>query len=83
MTIERMECTCSACPTQYDIYLTDGRNVYLRYRWGHLRIELEGEVIYEWDHPGEKDEHGINYDGSMELREVVSHLAKAGIYTFD
>ena len=76
MVIEKMECTCSACPTQYDIYLKDGRNIYFRYRFGSLRIELEGKVIYTWNSED-------RWDGSLELHEVVSHLAKAGIFAFD
>jgi hypothetical protein len=36
----RVEMTCAACPTQYDIFLADGRYVYFRYRSQHWSLEL-------------------------------------------
>lgn len=45
------ECTCFACPEQYDVYDSDGTQVgYVRLRWGWLRCEYPevfGETIYE------------------------------------
>lgn len=32
--------TCSACPTQYDFFLEDGRYIYFRYRWGTWEMRL-------------------------------------------
>lgn len=72
MTIKTIECTSKAYPTQYDIYLDDGRYVYFRYRSGRLYIQLEGKPIYEWysdDPKGSKMSHD----------EVLKHLKLAGI----
>jgi len=33
--------TCESCPAQWDGVTEDGRQVYIRYRWGHLSIEVE------------------------------------------
>lgn len=44
------DCTCGACPEQYDVYDSEGKQVgYVRLRWGWLRCEYPevfGEVIY-------------------------------------
>lgn len=32
--------TCSACPSQWDIYTTNGKYIYARYRWGGLTLTL-------------------------------------------
>lgn len=36
-------CTCEYCPTQYEIKLSDGRELYFRYRWENLSITLVNE----------------------------------------
>lgn len=44
------ECTCFACPEQYDVYDDNGCMVgYVRLRWGYLRCDypdVGGERIY-------------------------------------
>ena len=30
--------TCFACPSQWEATLSDGRMLYIRYRWGHLGV---------------------------------------------
>jgi len=37
-TIRQIECTCSACPTQYEGILDNGKMFYFRFRWGELSI---------------------------------------------
>lgn len=32
--------TCSACPSQWEGELSDGRTFYGRYRWGHLSLGI-------------------------------------------
>lgn len=32
--------TCSACPSQWDIYTDEGEYIYARYRWGRLTVTL-------------------------------------------
>jgi len=32
--------TCSACPSQWEGKLADGRWLYVRYRWGNLRVGI-------------------------------------------
>jgi hypothetical protein len=32
--------TCGACPSQWEGRLSDGRFIYVRYRWGYLSIRV-------------------------------------------
>jgi hypothetical protein len=34
--------TCDACPSQWEGTLEDGREIYVRYRWGILHIGVGG-----------------------------------------
>ena len=44
------DCTCGACPEQYDVYDSEGKQVgYVRLRWGILYCkypDVDGERIY-------------------------------------
>ena len=49
--------TCTACPAQWEGKLSDGQDIYIRYRWGHLDARigptldeaiLSGGTIFEW-----------------------------------
>ena len=35
--------TCEACPSQWEGTLDDGRNFYIRYRWGYLSLRFSEE----------------------------------------
>jgi hypothetical protein len=41
--------TCSACPSQWEAVSELGQEVYIRYRWGTLRVDLDGEPFFETD----------------------------------
>jgi hypothetical protein len=40
LVIVSLKQTCSACPSQWDAQTSDGRYVYIRYRWGMLRVDI-------------------------------------------
>ena len=40
MILAELEMTCEACPSQWEGKLTDGRYVYVRYRWGVLQVGI-------------------------------------------
>lgn len=42
--VEIDEKTCSACPTQWEGKLNDGRSFYFRYRWGGARLSVAETV---------------------------------------
>ncbi len=62
--------TCSACPSQWDIYTEDGEYIYARYRWGYLMLTLN-------PFRGEKrlytEQIGGNFDGVLDTLELVEH----------
>lgn len=39
--------TCTACPSQWDAWSTDGKYVYIRYRSGILTVEVSGDKVFE------------------------------------
>jgi len=40
MKIENLECTCGACPSQWEFKTDDNRMAYVRYRWGYLSVRI-------------------------------------------
>jgi hypothetical protein len=70
--------TCSACPSQWEGMTADNRKLYIRYRWGHLTVQIGlqddpnenaavcGEYIYN-------ESVGDDYDGFMTLDELKGH----------
>lgn len=79
-TITKIECTCSACPTQYEGMLDNGKMFYFRFRWGELSISessnpteeiddaIIGTVILE-------DQTNDQWNGSLSPEQVVSYLS--------
>ena len=69
--------TCSACPSQWDGVLDDGRSIYVRYRWGGLSIRVASEVGPEGDAVGGKEIFSGNFgdglDGVMSYEELKTH----------
>ena len=59
--------TCEACPSQWEGTTVDGKEIYVRYRWGTLRIDLDGEPIFQ-------QEIGDNLDGYLDWEEVEDIL---------
>lgn len=72
--IVKLTKTCCACPAQWDAYTDDGKYVYIRYRHGNFRIELNGETIYH-TYPN------LFSDGCMNFEELKS--ITANFLTFD
>lgn len=67
----RLDCTCWACPEQYDAWLGGVRIGYLRLRHGGFAVEYPncgGELVYEAEPEG---------DGRFEDHERERHLAAA------
>jgi hypothetical protein len=59
--INKIKNTCSACLSQWEGTTDDNRNVYARYRWGHLSVCFipSGEEIFDLD-------YGAILDGVMD-----------------
>jgi hypothetical protein len=71
--------TCTACPSQWEGVLEDGRAVYVRYRHGELSVGV-GDGIDEAVRNGSTDEAlyadyvGDGLDGFMDFEELKVHL---------
>ena len=74
--------TCSACPSQWEGHLEDGRMFYIRFRWGGLAVSIS-------DHPtsdvGEAVDGGYIFRGQTndqwngcmttdEMKEIVKDV---------
>ena len=59
--------TCPACPSQWEGATDDGQYVYIRYRWGWLRVEVGNEIVYH-------QRIGGQLDGHMDENELSGHL---------
>ena len=56
ITIKTVARTCEASPAQWDAVTVDNRQVYVRYRWGHLSVRVA-------PNPGDSDAYaGVNGD---------------------
>lgn len=69
---DSLEMTCGACPSQWEGTTEDDEYFYVRYRWGGLRIDINGETIH-------RDTLGDGLDGVCSWEDVVKSAFKAGI----
>jgi hypothetical protein len=60
--------TCSACPSQWSGKTLEGEDVYIRYRHGCLRMDINGNTVYE------ADEVDDDYDSYIDLQEALQHI---------
>ncbi len=56
--------TSEACPAQWEGKTENGQSLYIRFRWGVLRAELDGETVFQGPHGGP-------LDGLIELGAVA------------
>ena len=66
--IKKCIMTCSACPSQWDMWTDKDEYIYIRYRWGHFEASIKevfGEIIKEWDHPSD------SWHGVMSTNEMI------------
>jgi hypothetical protein len=60
----------SYCPTQWDGETTNGEKVYIRYRWGVLTVDIDGEEVFS-------AKAGKEFDGIMgdeEMKELTKPI---------
>jgi hypothetical protein len=71
--------TCTACPSQWEGALEDGRVIYVRYRWGELSVgignDIDEAVQNGWtDGALYGDYIGDGFDGYLDFEELRVHL---------
>lgn len=59
--------TCGGCPSQWDGRTSDGRYVYIRYRWGYLSVSVANVEVFG-------KEVGGSMRGVMDFDELRTHL---------
>ena len=65
--VDNLVKTCSACPSQWEGTTKCGKSIYIRYRWGSLTLDIDGETIYS-------SSKGNSLDGYLddsEMREAL------------
>jgi hypothetical protein len=67
-TIDKIIETCNACPSQWSGRTTENEYLYVRYRWGWLRVEVNDQEILS-------KKCGGPLDGYMDFEELVEHTA--------
>lgn len=76
LKLVRLTQTCGACPSQWDAMTDDGRQVYIRYRWGYLSVCV-GEAGDADEYAGVRgkpfigEQHGDGMDGVMSTEELM------------
>jgi hypothetical protein len=75
VTVDNLECTCDACPTQWEFDTDFGQRGYVRYRFGRLSISLISRVGFGMVELFSKVLNKDNaYDGMVEWDEVVPYV---------
>jgi hypothetical protein len=60
--------TCESCPAQWEGRTDDGSRIYIRYRWGCLQLEVDGERVY-------RRQIGGAFDGALDEDEMKARLS--------
>ena len=81
--IDKLKMTCSACPSQWEGTLSDGREIYIRFRWGCLSAGIGDSILDAVDN-SMKDEtgpdsyyrgvNGLSFDGEMTSTEMLAEI---------
>lgn len=68
--------TCNGCPSQWSAKTDDGVYVYIRYRHGFLRVDIDGETVYEDNFTSES-----GGDGAIDFYEMAERTK--GVLDFE
>jgi hypothetical protein len=70
LKVAKAKRTCIACPSQWDIWLEDGRQLYARYRFGYFYLAESplASPILEF-------EHGDEWQGDMGNEEMMDNTS--------
>lgn len=78
-TVQNLERTCYACPSQWEGTTMENEPVYVRYRWGHLTVQIgsPGEIGAYSSPVVFQRNYGDELDGVLneqELEELTKDL---------
>ena len=88
LVVDQLEKTGSACPSQWEAKLDDGRMLYIRYRWGRLTVEVSRLPTDDiFDAVGANlildKRFGGAYDGTLSTDEMKSHCSRVLQFNID
>ena len=69
--INKLQMTCGACPTQFSGETEDGKNVYIRFRFGRLSMDIDGQILFSGNVSDSLD-GVISYEG---IQKALAHLS--------
>lgn len=75
LRIIKLTQTCDACPSQWDAVGANGEDVYIRYRWGKLSVDVDNEPHYY-------DDCGESLDGVMSTDDLCKKLQAENVLDF-
>jgi hypothetical protein len=79
MKIIFIERTCYLCPSQWEGILSDGQNIYIRYRWGIFTVGIGNNLSTAFGNYYYSRDIGGCYDGYMSNRDMFKILKKIPI----
>lgn len=83
--VKEIKETCAGCPSQWEGTLKNGASLYIKYRYGTLRIDVAGTTLYTKNVGGpldgcmtfnelKKETKGILKWGDCEVKEYADKL---------
>jgi len=73
--VDDVDMTCSACPSQWNITLENGRSIYVRYRWGGFSAEYD-DMNDDEDSLIVSKAVGDGFDGCMSTEEMIKIMSQ-------
>jgi len=67
--VEQIENTCFACPSQWAGVGKNGEDIYIRYRWGMLKLYVNDKIITQ-------KMLGDGYDGCLDYSSMQENLKR-------
>lgn len=72
ITVESIVQTCQAWPAQWEGRTTDGRFVYVRYRWGWLQVGFGATLEEAYDDETIDVQLGGDVDGVLSYEQLIA-----------
>lgn len=67
LKFKTLEQTCGACPSQWEGKAETGEEIYIRYRWGVLRLDVNNTTVYQ-------EAIGASMDGLIDEGLMLNRL---------
>lgn len=80
-TIEYIEQSCFACPTIFDVKLSDGTEAYIKFRWGHITLRKQDDVetILESEQLSDGLDGVISWEDTVKWLETKGYVVQSSL----